>query len=302
METKSGPRRPERAALQKLTHPLLLAGIASALFVFAALFLFGGWRYYGTPLRLRGYTAAHRLLRPAGKGGQIFGIGGTAITLLTLLYVLRKKFRGLSRLGAQKNWLEIHIFCGIVGPVLITLHTALKFNGIVSIAYWSMVLVVLSGFVGRYLYIRVPKTLRGKELTLGELTARADEVAAELESSTIPGSLLAKIAEFERQVFSRASAKNDGGLFLGEWRLNRKLHRFRAEIRAHAAHTEQLEEALSLLRERATLLRRIATLAQTKKFFSLWHVFHKPLVYVMLVIAAIHVAIALYFGYSMVHW
>jgi hypothetical protein len=166
-----------------------------------------------------------------------------------------------------------------------------------------MVLVVLSGFVGRYLYVRVPKTLRGKELTLGELTGRADELAAELETSAIPESLLAKIAEFERRVSPRAGAPaSDGGLFLGEWRLNRKLRRFRAEIRAHAAHTEQLEEALALLRERAILLRRIATLAQTKKFFSLWHVFHKPLVYVMLGIAALHVAVALYFGYSLVHW
>ena len=60
-----------------------------------------------------------------------------------------------------------------MGPVLVTLHTAFKFNGIVSIAYWSMVLVVLSGFVGRYLYVRVPKTLRGTELSHSRSSTRA---------------------------------------------------------------------------------------------------------------------------------
>lgn len=294
--------RPE-FALQTLTNPLLLAGIVSALLILADLFLLGGWSYYRTPLRARGYSAAHRLLRPAGKGGQLFGISGTLITLATLLYVLRKKFRRLSRFGAQKNWLEVHIFCGVVGPVLITLHTALKFNGVVSVAYWSMVLVVLSGFVGRYLYVRVPKTIRGNELTLGELTARADELSTEIENSAIPESVAAKIAEFERQLLPRPGAgRGDGGLLLGEFRLNRKLRKFRTEIRSHAVHSDRLEEALLLMRERAVLLRRIASLAQTKKLFSLWHVFHKPLVYLMFGIAALHVAVALYFGYSLVHW
>ena len=303
IEAQPGTRRRAGTPLQTLTHPLLLAGIASAILVLAALFLLGGWSYYPVPLRSRGYAPGHRLLRPAGKGGQLFGITGTAVTLLTFLYVLRKKFRGLSRIGTQKRWLEAHIFCGIVGPVLITLHTALKFNGIVSVAYWSMVLVVLSGFVGRYLYVRVPKTIRGKELSLEELSARADELAAELESSSIPDTLVARIREFERRLFSRAGGpKGNGGLFLGDWRLNRELRRFRTEIRAHSAHTERLERALALMRERTILLRRISSLAQTKKLFSLWHVFHKPLVYVMLAIAVLHVAIALYFGYSLVHW
>ena len=63
--------------------------------------------------------------------------------------------------GRMKTWLEVHVFCGIVGPVLVTFHTSFKFNGIVSVAYWSMVAVVLSGFVGRYLYVRIPRSIRG---------------------------------------------------------------------------------------------------------------------------------------------
>ena len=65
--------------------------------------------------------------------------------------------RGCANVGSMPLWLEVHIFCGIVGPVLVTFHTSFKFNGIISVAYWSMMAVMLSGFVGRYLYVRIPK-------------------------------------------------------------------------------------------------------------------------------------------------
>ena len=54
------------------------------------------------------------------------------------------------RLGSIRAWLEVHIFCGLVGPVLVTFHTSFKFNGLISVAYWSMVVVAVSGVIGRY--------------------------------------------------------------------------------------------------------------------------------------------------------
>ena len=63
--------------------------------------------------------------RGAGRYGLSFGIAGLGLILVTLLYVLRKKVSWLSRIGNLKIWLEVHIFCGIVGPALITLHTSL---------------------------------------------------------------------------------------------------------------------------------------------------------------------------------
>ena len=59
-----------------------------------------------------------------------------------------------------------------------------------------------------------------------------------------------------------------------------------------------MKQTIALAGERAALMRRIAFLGRTKKLFELWHVLHKPLVYVMLVIATIHVVVAVYFGYS----
>jgi len=292
--------KPAWSPMPGLTNVLLLAGIVSGVFIVAT-FASGGWNYYRAPLRVRGFEPAHVALRPAGRWGQLFGIAGMLLMLGTLLYVVRKKFRRLARLGTQKNWLEAHIFCGIVGPVLVTLHTAFKFNGVISVAYWCMVLVVASGFVGRYLYVRVPKTLRGTELTYAELSRRAADLASELAASGLAPEISARIDAFERQV----APGHEGGLgafFAGEIRLRRALAGLRREIRRDGIGEERLAEVFALIRERAVLRRRIAYLARTKRLFSLWHVFHKPLVYVMLAIAAIHVAVAVYLGYAMVPW
>ena len=277
--------------MASLSHALALAFLVSLCLVAFALFELGGWKYYFAPEATRGYIPSHRLLRPAGRAGEMFGVAGLLIMCMTLVYSARKKFRGLARIGTTKTWLEIHIFCGLVGPVLVTLHTAMKFNGVVSIGYWSMVLVVLSGFVGRYLYVRIPKSLRGTEISLEELDARAIELKGQLAAGGLPTALLRRIEEFE------LGSRSNGFVF-GDLKLRRGLSRLHGELAAAGVSPARLVAADGLIRERATLLRRIATLDTSKRLFHLWHVFHKPFVYVMLAIAAVHVAVALYFGYA----
>lgn len=299
VERKAPAPRP----MGSLTNGLLLAGIVSAIFVLVALVGSGGWSYYRTPLAARGYAPGHRSLRPAGTGGQFFGIGGTLLILATLLYTLRKKLRRHAWLGPQKTWLEAHIFCGLAGPVLVTLHTSFKFNGVISVAYWSMVLVVLSGFAGRYLYVRVPRSIRGNELTFSELTDRAAELAGELAAAGLPQTILGRVADVERRALTAGGPRATlSGLLLGDFRLRRELRSLRAEIRGSGLDPRRLEELVSLIGERTTLLRRIAYLGRTKRLFAMWHVFHQPLVYLMLGIAVLHVAVALYMGYALVRW
>jgi hypothetical protein len=267
--------------MRALSHVLVLAGLVVAA-LFGVVFLrLGGLDYYRTPLGVRGYTRWHPFLRPSGAAGQLFGIAGLALILVTLLYAVRKKLRGRSRAGPIKVWLEVHIFCGIVGPAFITLHTSFKFNGLISIAYWSMVLVVLSGFVGRYLFVRIPKSIRGTELSLSEIEERAAELREGLAEIGLPAGLLARMEGREPE-----SGRRPG------WR------RLRRDLRRAGVDRKAVEEAVELIRDRDTLLRRIAKLGRRKRLFELWHIFHKPLVYLMLAIAALHVGLTVYLGYS----
>jgi cytochrome b561 len=69
-------------------------------------------------------------------------------------------------------------------------------------------------------------------------------------------------------------------------------------MRAADIPSALVKQTAALGAERAALMRRIAFLGRTKKLFELWHILHKPLVYVMLAIAAVHVFVAVYFGYA----
>jgi len=184
----------------------------------------------------------------------------------------------------MKAWLDVHIFCGIVGPALITLHSALRFNGIVSVAYWSMMAVMLSGFVGRYLYVRVPRSIRGVELGYEEIVARAKALHAALVQTGLPASLLEELET--AGTTPRALARR------------RRLRVLRTEMDRRGFPAAFAEEAIGVASARASLLRRLAQLERTRRLFAMWHVFHQPLVYVMFAIVLVHIGVALYLGYT----
>jgi len=263
----------------------------------------GGADYYRTALAVRGYAPAHRMLRPSGPIGQSFGVVGTLLILVPFIYMARKRISAAKSVGTLRGWLEIHLFCGIVGPILVTLHTSFKFNGIISAAYWSMVMVMLSGFVGRYLYVRIPRSIRGNELTRADMDAQAEELRQELSRSVTSDEALHRIEAFELAAVPSAEADlSFFNLLFGEMLLGRKLHAVDRELAASGFSAAVRAETVRLTAERSTLLRRAAYLNRTKKLFALWHVFHLPLVYLLLVIAAAHIGVALYLGYVPFRW
>jgi hypothetical protein len=279
-------------------NALALSGAASVLFAAFVLVGLGGWGYYTAPAAARGASGLHRLLRPSGLAGHLFGIGGFLLMLTPIAYSIRKKVRRFREAGSLKTWLEVHVFCGIVGPVLVTFHTSFKFNGVVSVAYWSMVAVVLSGFVGRYLYVRIPRSLRGVELTRAELDARAEQLRIAVTAAALPAPDLDRVAAFEHRVVPAGAASlSIVDLFFGELAMRRQLAGLRAEIAHASVAPELLDSALAVIVERATLLRRAAYLHKVKRLFDLWHVFHMPLVYVMFSIIVLHVVLTVYMGY-----
>jgi hypothetical protein len=282
-----------------LTNTLVLSVLATVVISFVLLYWFDGWTYYRTPRAVRGYVPVHKLLRPSGPVGQGLGIAGLLLMFVPMLYAVRKNVKRLARFGSMKTWLEVHIFAGIVGPVLVTFHTSFKFNGIVSVAYWMMIIVASSGFVGRYLYVRIPRSLRGTELTLGELEQRAEELKEQLAASGLPEWLIDRVNALE----ARCHPSNRPGawilsLLVGDLALRLRLWKLRRELRRGGAHPERAAATVKVIAERAVLLRRLSLLAKTKRLFDLWHVFHQPLVYFLFAIVLLHVAVVTYMGYT----
>lgn len=113
--------------------------------------------------------------------GHTLGIAGFILMLLTeTLYSLRKRSRSASW-GRMSTWLQFHIFTGLVGPFMVLLHTSWKFNGLAGATTLLTVVIVFSGFIGRYIYTRIPRTMDGLEIE-GTLSQEALKQARRLMS------------------------------------------------------------------------------------------------------------------------
>jgi hypothetical protein len=100
----------------------------------------------------------------------------------------RKRYRSLSYFGFLKYWLEFHIFMCIFGTILIVFHTSFKAGGLAAVSLWSMVTVFVSGFAGRVIYLRIPRTMEGRELDLKEVRDMRYAVEEKIKENKITGS------------------------------------------------------------------------------------------------------------------
>ena len=284
-----------------LFHTLLKTLYALGI-VFVAAVLLTGVPYYSMPLSERPHSDMHVVLKPAGSWGHGLGVVGTVMLLLLLLYSARKRGVLGMRFGRLNRWLDVHIFFGIMGPLLVTLHTAMKFHGIVSVSYFSMVGVALSGVFGRYIYKQIPRDARGHELGLEKARERLTEIERTLVGTHGVSAETASVIREFAAVSSRLGSSKIRGLVTAlsqDFTMDRRTHRLRRALSSgHSpSPTGVIDEVVALARESSVLQRRIALLDSMSELFHYWHVFHKPFAYVMLIIMVVHVAVTVAFGY-----
>ncbi len=268
--------------------------IGTFFLIFIAVLVFlviTGWEYYLTPVEERFFHDAHNNLKPSGLYGHGYGVIGSLMMLVGVSgYMLRKRLPSLQRLGILKHWLEFHIFLCTTGPLLVLFHTAFKFGGLVAVSFWSMVAVVLSGIIGRFLYVRIPRTIQGKELSIEELQKERLKISERLQQSSAAPDL---------------STDSSPGIIspgisgmMKEWRLSRKrIRAFVFELNKADYASSDRKSLLSLFRRQEELRRRIVSLKVMQKFFKYWHVAHLPFALLMLIVMIIHIGVAVAFGY-----
>jgi hypothetical protein len=259
-----------------------------------------GWDYYPKPLEERAFTPAHEYFAPHAPVGHGYGVVGSLFMVVGVVgYGVRKRWRPLRRAGNLKTWLDVHIFLCTLGPFLVLLHTTFKFGGIVSISFWSMVIVVLSGVFGRYVYVRIPKTVHGAFLSLEAVAERRDELLNALRGR-IGEDLAGSLAS--RQ--THASDDSPGllrGLFLAvryDSTRRRRERQISSALKRSGVPRSQRLPLLASLRDEARLREQMVLLKPFQRLFHYWHVLHLPLAIVMFLILAVHVAVALVFGYG----
>ena len=264
--------------------------------------LVSGLEYYALPIAERAFDPLHELWAPTGTIGHTFGLVGTLMMVVgVILYTARKRIHGLRRIGKLKAWLEFHVFLCTLGPFLVVLHTSFKFGGIVSISLWSMVIVVVSGVFGRYVYAWIPKTMNGQFLT-------AEAIAREQRAHVEELARLTELApERLRPLLAGAGPNGSRGLVRSvsaaagyRLALPRRRRRIRSSLEGYGVPEARVSRALELTLEQHRIQTQIAVLRPFLRLFRYWHVIHLPLALLMLVVAAIHIAVVAMLGYGWV--
>lgn len=240
---------------------------------------------------------------PASGIGYAFGLVGGIMMLALLAYPLRKRLRFMSDWGPPKYWFRLHMVFGVLGPLLVVLHVDFHVGSLnAAVALFCMLLVAASGLVGRFLYRHIHHGLYGSEATLAELQAEFDRAQANVYQ--IPD--LAARIEPRLRAFALAATKPLDGRLARTWRFltleyqaQRTLRACKKELREilrqHAAlmSREQLQRhrrsARVLILRYLEQAQRVAQFRAYVRLFSLWHVLHVPLVYLLAISAAIHV-------------
>ena len=219
--------------------------------------------------------------------------------VLMLLYSVRKRVGALRRLGPLGRWLDVHIYLGVFGPLLVVLHSSFKVQGLVALSFWSMVIVASSGVLGRYLYLQIPRTRAGEERALAELEAEDRDLSGQLRTRFRLDE--AQIAGLDALV----AVPTRVGLLGGFARLVTDDLRLRSGLRAFARSCRSVPAPVfadfeRVVRQKAQVHRRILLWDRVHELFHYWHVLHKPFAVVMYLFMIVHVAVALVTGYGWV--
>jgi hypothetical protein len=255
--------------------------------------------YFGWQNRGDNYLSAET------GAGYILGIVGGSLMLALLLYPLSKRVALLNRLIPLRYWFGMHMVLGTAGPVLILFHSNFQLGSTNSnIALTSMLLVAGSGFIGRYIYTNIHHGLYGARITLKELKQKLEGEHGELirlyKKDEKLDRYLKGMEEKALQPYTSLTKSLSHVIYLAfnVPRAKRKVLHLLIKSRRETGEEVNLSDSKAvsqLIRHYAIALRRIAAFKVYERLFSLWHIFHLPLFFMMIITAVIHiVAVHLY--------
>lgn len=248
--------------------------------------------------------------------GYTLGTVGAALILWLMSFGIRKRAYA-SRAGTVQGWLSAHVYLGVSLLVVVTLHAAFQVGwNIHTLAYVLMCVVVASGIFGVLVYVRYPQFLssnRGSQTKaqliadLADLDARCLRVAAGMpaefgealranrDRTLIGGSALALLAGRDRSVILLPTVAGAAGPLRYEQVANPDQGALldwlgqRLAASGDGGLSRQLQELLSLIGARRTLLARLRRDAQLKAWLEVWLYVHVPLSFGLLAALLAHV-------------
>jgi len=242
----------------------------------------GGFQHGGTPV------------------GLAYGTIGFVLCYVLAYFGIRKRaYR--SRFGTLEQWLQSHIYLGVLALVILILHTGGRFNDKIAVTTLILVaIVVFSGIVGAVFYVTVPRLLTEveSELTVDEISEQMNQLAKQM----------ARIASGRSEPFQRIYKQliDEGAPgWLAGWRLLAARMRHKKGVGADWApllrlvpkeEEAELRQMLVVSRQRKELLLRLLFQQRYKNVLESWLYVHVPFTIALLVFAVVHIAAVFYYG------
>lgn len=223
----------------------------------------------------------HRSRTFAGSGlGHTIGIVGACLMLVPLAYLFVKRVPALRKAVTQRvpmrTLLAWHIYAGILGPVLVLLHTGHHFESVLGTTLAGLtIVVVLSGYVGRYLMRNISAELREKRAQLEQIELAYAQTQAALATSPDAPAIVARRQRLWRRIADAFFVRDAG---------------------EDPVLTSIANRALRLAESRADLEYAIGTHERFKRWFGRWLRWHIGLSIVLYLLMALHVWATIYFG------
>lgn len=252
--------------------------------------------YYELDAAARPQHEAHAVLRSSGDVGLTCAFVGSALLLLNLTYLLRKRFARGRWIGNLRAWMGLHVMTGILGAALILVHSAFLMRsapGVLAIS--CLGIVVVAGLVGRYFFSLVPRSLAGRELERADLRRRFEEHRAELAARGVALPAMGKEPADELSgggsFLSRLL-----GVFAGDRQMRGEYRALKSRILGDAALRAEAQDVLGVARAYCRDGQWLRRYSDLRGLMGSWRFLHRWLAVVMVIIAAFHVALAISFG------
>ncbi len=275
-------------------------GFGFALALLALLWAFLNRDYYGLPAIDRPVHAKNLWLRPGQGLGLALGFAACALVAANLLYLLRRERRAGFTFGSLESWMTMHVATGILALLCAAIHAGMDTrNTVGGHAFLGLVLLLVTGAVGRYFYAWVPRAANGRELDVAEAKRR---VAALLD--TLDASQRAFVERVESEIHALVERRQWKGSFLGRVLglvlgardLRRVLASLEREGRAQGVPADRLAETLALARRAHGAAVMAAHYEDLRALLNAWRYLHRWGAALVIALIVLHVAFALGYG------
>jgi choline dehydrogenase-like flavoprotein len=260
--------------------------------------------YYALPADARPVHAKHLALRPGQGLGLVLGTAACALIVFNLLYLVRRERKFGVTFGSLQAWMTSHVATGILALLCATLHSGMDArNTVGGHALWALVVLLVTGAIGRYFYAYVPRAANGRELDLDQVKRQVERLLDSLDTSQreFVERVQAEVhALIEARQWKSSFAGRLTGLVFGQRELRRVLAGLEREGRAQSVPEERLRETLALARQAHRTALMAAHYEDLRALMNTWRYLHRWVAALMILLVLLHVVFA--FSYGSTRW